>query len=375
MSTPIHNDGLLQARISELELDALILRSGRNVAYLSGMTFPGTLGRLQDFTYAPRATIVVWPASGEPVLVASAIAAGLARERSWIEDMRIYREYLESPFAAAADLIVDRNLASRRIGIERRDLGADHWAELQTLLPNAELVDCTDMLERVRNVKTPGELERLRIAAEIQDEAHLKVVSRARAGETERVLHARMVGRMIESGAESAHGMLQASTTPMTYGGEGDAPIQPGVMVRTDYVCYYQGYAANLSRMAVMGPATTSQTERYSDLLDVHQRTIDVMLRPGISAQAVYDYGRDRLVEKRSTVVAGLIGHSLGVWWHQEEPMLIPGETRTLQPGMVVCLEPILDGYWHLQDEILITESDPEILSTTFDTSRLYEMG
>ncbi|MEZ4570878.1 MAG: hypothetical protein R2849_11240 [Thermomicrobiales bacterium] len=50
-------------------------------------------------------------------------------------------------------------------------------------------------------------------------------------------------------------------------------------------------------------------------------------------------------------------------------------ETRELRPGMVVCLEPILDGFWHLQDEILITDNDPELLSTMFDTSRLYEMG
>jgi Xaa-Pro aminopeptidase len=375
MAQQVHNETLLQAELDALGIDALIARSGRNVAYLSGMTFPGTLGRLQDFTYAPRATLVVWPTVGEPTLIASAIAAGLAEERSWIEDIRVFREYLESPFAAAVRVLDDSSLSSGRVGIERRELGADHWLELQALLPNADLIDCTDLLESVRNIKTPVELERLKIAIEIQDEAHLKVFSEARPGDTERDLHARMVGRMIESGADSAHGMLQASTTPVTYGGEGDVAINPGVAVRTDYVSYYQGYAANLSRMAVMGPASTGQAERYATLVDVHRTTIDAVLRPGLSAEAVYDFGRARLIEARSTVVAGLIGHSVGVWWHQEEPMLVPGEKRLLRPGMVVCLEPILDGFWHLQDEILITDSDPEILSTKFDTSRLYEMG
>ena len=374
MAQPIHNDDLLQSEIADLELDALIIRSGRNVAYLSGMTFPGTLGRLQDFTYAPRATLIVWPTAGEPTLVASAIAAGLAEERSWIEDVRVFREYIESPYALGARLLAERGLSSGRIGIERRELGADHWIELQEALPAAELIDCTDMLESVRNIKTPAELDLLRTSAEIQDEAHLKVFSEARPGDTERDLHARMVARMIENGAESAHGMLQASTTAATYGGEGDVPIHPGVAVRTDYVSYYRGYAANLSRMAVMGAASSSQAERYADLLDVHQSTIQNALRPAMSAEAVYNYGRERMIEKRSSVVAGLIGHSLGVWWHQEEPMLIPGEKRQLRPGMVVCLEPILDGYWHLQDEILITDGEPELISTMFDTSKLFEM-
>lgn len=375
MAEQVHNDALLQSELAALELDAIIARSGRNVAYLSGMTFPGTLGRLQDFTYAPRAVLVVWPRDGEPALIASAIAAGLARKRSWIEDIRTFREYVESPYAMAARLLDERGLVSGRIGVERRELGADHWLELQAALPDAELVDCTDALESVRNIKTPVELERLETAIEIQDEAHLKVFAEARPGETERTLHARMVGRMIENGAESAHGMLQASTTPVTYGGEGDVPIQPGVAVRTDYVCYYQGYAANLSRMAVMGPASSSQAERYETLLGIHRQTIETILRPGNTAEAVYEFGRDRLIDARSTVVSGLIGHSVGVWWHQEEPMLVPGERRTLRAGMVVCLEPILDGFWHLQDEILITDDEPKLLSTMFDTSRLYEMG
>ena len=375
MAQPVHNAERLRAHVAALELDALIVRSGRNVAYLGGMTFPGTLGRLQDFTYAPRATLIVWPASGAPVLIASAIAAALAKERSWIEAIRVYREYVESPYAAAACALEDLRLTAGRIGVERRELGADHWRELQDALPRAELVDCTDMLERVRNVKTPVELERLKRALDIQDEAHLYVFSTARPGDTERRLHARMVGRMLEQGAESAHGMFQASTTPATYGGEGDTPIEPGVVVRTDYVCYYQGYAANLSRMAVMGPVSSGQAQRYAELLHVHRTTIDAVLRPGVSAEEVYNFGRARLIEARSAVVAGLIGHSLGVWWHQEEPMLAPGERRKLRAGMVVCLEPILDGFWHLQDELLITEDDPVLLSTMFDTSRLFEMG
>jgi Xaa-Pro aminopeptidase len=375
MAEANHNAGLLDAAMAEQGYDALITRSGRNVAYLSGMTFPGTLGRLQDFAYAPRAVLVVWARQGEPVLIASAIAAGLARERSWVEDIRVYREYVESPYRLAAEVLAERGLASGRIGVERRELGAEHWDELRLALPAAEMLDCTDALEAVRNIKTPRELELLRTAVEIQDAAHLEVFASARPGVSERELHAAMVASMLRNGADSAHGMLQAGTTPVTYGGEGDTRIQPGVAVRTDYVCYYKGYAANLSRMAVMGPASAGQRERYQTLRAVHLDTIRTMLRPGVPAEDVYAYARERLVEARSTVVAGLVGHSIGVWWHQEEPMLVPGEARRLLPGMLVCLEPILDGFWHLQDEILITDGGPELISTTFDTSELYEMG
>ena len=40
-----------------------------------------------------------------------------------------------------------------------------------------------------------------------------------------------------------------------------------------------------------------------------------------------------------------------------------------------VLLEPILDGFWHLQDEILITDGEPELISTLFNTDAVFSMG
>jgi Xaa-Pro aminopeptidase len=180
---------------------------------------------------------------------------------------------------------------------------------------------------------------------------------------------------MLRLGADSAHGMLQSSRTPMTYGGEGDVAIERGDAVRTDYVCYLEGYAANLSRMAVMGPPSAEQERMYAIVRDVHRATIAEALRPGVAARDVYGFVRDRFVAAGFPRVSGLVGHSVGVWWHQEEPMLVPSEARTLRPGMVVCLEPILDGFWHLQDEILITGDEPELISTLFNTDSIFVMG
>jgi Xaa-Pro aminopeptidase len=135
-----------------------------------------------------------------------------------------------------------------------------------------------------------------------------------------------------------------------------------------------EGYAANLSRMAVMGLPSPEQERLYATLLGVHRATL-ADLRPGMEAREVYHRFRERMAAVGHPAVAGLVGHSIGVWWHQEEPMLVPSEPRPLRAGMVICLEPILDGFWHLQDEALVTEGEPELLSTGFDTDRLYVMG
>jgi len=169
---------------------------------------------------------------------------------------------------------------------------------------------------------------------------------------------------------------MQSSRNPVTvYGGESDVPVEQGDLLRTDYVSYSEGYAANLTRMAVMGPPSPAQQERYAILVDIHRGLISHTIRPGATAADVYDSYRQRCVDAGYPKVNSLVGHHVGVWWHQEEPMLVPGEPRTLEPGMVICLEPVVDGYWHLQDELLITAHGCDLLSDRFDTDTLFVMG
>jgi Xaa-Pro aminopeptidase len=292
-----------------------------------------------------------------------------------VDDVREFTEYADDPFELAVAALRERGVDRGRIGIERRMLGVDHQKTLSTGLPGAELVDCTDLLERVRNVKTPAEIAIMRDAAHAQDAAHLHVFRDARPGDTERTLHARMLEALAREGAESAHGMMQSSRNPITYGGESDLRIEPGDLIRTDYVSYHDGYAANLSRMAVVGTPTSGQEHMYALLLSVHREAIARVLRPGVEAAGVYGFVRERFVTAGYPSVASLVGHSIGLWWHQEEPMLIPTEQRTLERGMVVCLEPILDGYWHIQDEVLLTDTGCELISDRFETDELFQIG
>jgi Xaa-Pro aminopeptidase len=372
---PWHNESELSQQLAAADIDVVIARSGRNVMYLSGMRLPGTLGRHQDFVWSPRPALVVWPLDGSPTLVVNGFSHKLAAQSSWIDDIRTYTEYTESPWAVCIDRLKELGLDDGRIGVERQELNVDQWTELSEGLSAGELVDCTATLNRVRNIKTDREIELLRKSVEIQDKAHIEVFGDAEPGVTEEELHARMLEFMIERGAEWGHGMMQSDNTDITYGGEGPVPVEDGDVIRTDYVSYYRGYAANLSRMAVMGSPTDEQVEYYEDVRDIHRTILDEKIRPGVEAQEVYEFLKEQLRNHGYTDAASLAGHSTGIWWHQEEPIFHPGEETELQPGMVVCLEPIVDGFWHVQDQILVTEDGAELLSDEFDTSELFVMG
>ena len=68
------------ARLNELMdrdgLDALVVRSGENFTYLTGIVYPGTLGRHLDLTGSVRSPVLIWPRNGKPEIVLNDFALG-----------------------------------------------------------------------------------------------------------------------------------------------------------------------------------------------------------------------------------------------------------------------------------------------------------
>ena len=71
------------------------------------------------------------------------------------------------------------------------------------------------------------------------------------------------------------------------------------------------------------------------------------------------------------------VGHGLGVGLH-EYPVLHAGETAVIEPGMVLNIEPAVkdsQGYlYHLEDLLLVTEGEPQIVTNVMDTEELFRI-
>ena len=359
----------IEQLLAGLRLDALVCRSGMNVTYLAGIGAPGTLGRHLDLADTPRETFVVWPASGDRALVVSEIASHIARTSSRIKRLEVYPDYSDSPEAALARALRSMGLAKARVGFDLAWFGARRWDELTHLLPEMSPVDCTDELDMVRAIKTPAEVERLRHAAAVLDRAFMEVFPAVRAGDSERSVHARLTARAIELGAGSIHGILQASSNPVLYGGESELKLAAGDLVRTDYVAYVDGYTANLSRLLSIGRPSQSLSDRYLTYLEAYRAAVD-MLRPGAVGGEIHNRIGDLFAARGWERGPAISGHGIGGWFHQQRPFLVDSSTDVLEAGMVVAIEPI-SGHWHIQDEYLVTEGSPERISDTFDIERL----
>lgn len=353
---------------------AIVARSGKNFTYLSGVAYPGTLARHLDFPDTPRDVFCIWPRSGEPVVVTHHAGYAVTARDGWVDDIEVIEDYVETGIQGVGKVLRRLGLETEKIGLEPGYISAVRWREVERELPKATLFDCNALMDAVRWIKTPAEVALLREAAELQDRAHIEVFSALAEGDTERLIHARMVEACMRRGATHVHGILNSSSNPDIYSGEGDRPFEAGDVIRTDYVSYLDGYPGHQSRLFSLGEPTVQTRSRYQAYVDIYRALAD-FCRPGRKSREVWQFAHDRLIAAGFVHTLGsMVGHSVGAWFHQQDPVLLRTEERPIEEGMVIALEPYSD-FWHLQDMFWIGPDGNELLSPGFDTSTLFVIG
>ncbi len=363
----------MAAQMDAAKVDAVVARAGLNFTYLAGFAYPGTLARHVDLADSPRAVYVVWPRTGEPRIVTNAIAEGLARRDSWIEQFDVYEGYVEKPIDRLATVLATMGLAEATVAFETNYINAADWALLLKRLPKLHAVDSVELMDQVRAIKTPGEIAAFRHGAGVLDGAYLKHFPTVRPGMRERDLHAALVSECIVGGSEFTHGILNSSRNTVPYAGESDFAFAAGDAIRTDYVAYVKGYPGHQSRCAVVGRPTAEQKQQYRAIRDLY-RAVNEQLSPGRTAGEVYQFVVEQFGAAGFAYRSMLAGHSVGAWWHQQEPVISRGNSRVLEEGMVIAMEPHVD-HWHIQDMLVIRAGGPELLSTGFSTDEIFVCG
>lgn len=369
--TALTDTGRIRRLIAESGFDGVIATAPENVTHTSGYY------NLDQRLLPEHLHACVWTAEGEPTLVIP------GRERLlevFVRDVRehyAYGDTDEQGLDFLADALRERGLENGRVGIDMRRAIALHVRGLEKRLPGLQIVDATDLFERMRLVKTPAEIEVLRRANRATEKAIMIAYAQARPSDTEKSIVDAMDYYTEKLGAEAVAFNIIASGERTIRGhhrGE-EVPVKQGDIVRVDYGGLFDGYYTDLVRMAVVGRPSDRQRAIYSACYAVQQRCLEA-LRPGISAQELFDLAEQAYRDEKLPITRTMYGHSIGLAVH-ERPTICNGDDWALEQGYVVCIE---NGYtdreqkerYHLEDTLVITESGYELLSDYANTSEMY---
>ncbi len=332
-------------------IDVMLVSNLVNVRYLSGYTGsnglaligPDTRWFLTDFRYLEQAATEVDPS---------------------FERGRSQRDLLEgiSERLPGADL---------RMGFEDGHLTVRQHARLRDLLPDrVELVPAGPIVERLRRVKEPAEVAAIRAAAELADEALLRLLSRAVAGRTERALAIELDRHMLDLGAQrpgfetiiaaGANGALPHATPR-------DVEVRRGEMLVIDWGATLGGYCSDCTRTVAVSEPDPDAREVYELVLSAQLAGLGAV-SPGAVARTVDAAARELIDAAGHGERFGHgLGHGVGLDIH-EAPRLARDSEDELTSGNVITVEPgvYIPGAFgiRVEDLVVVTGEGCEILTS-----------
>jgi Xaa-Pro dipeptidase len=364
----------VRALMAEQDLDALVVRAPDNVLYLTN--FWGMKGY----------DACVFPRDGEPVLICLEASEEDASRMAWTREVRLVRGYaeddprpvpartLEAALAAAKDygrigleLTLGTQASDRMVGEPTTFTKGwfDAW-------PGAR--DAMGVLNAARAIKTPQEIERIRLANEICAAAmeHVRAELRPGMSESEAAaiwqgfVHGQGTGWQGKVELALPFSLVWSGPGIKTFTATGHRPVQEHEPTLFEIWVCADGYWADHTKLLCPGELRADYRELEAGLLGVYRRAIE-HCTPGAGLADL-----DRTV-RDGIAALGYPGqpthpicHGVGARAH-EPPYAHAAGGGEVAEGMVLALEP--GCYWpgggglRLEDNFLITAEGASKLS------------
>ncbi|VDH00151.1 Xaa-Pro dipeptidase [Lysinibacillus sphaericus] len=338
----------LRELLVEKELDALFVTSGYNRRYMTGFT--GTAG-------------VAIISNDDAVFITDFRYMEQAADQ--IKDFRIV-QHEKTIIEEVAQQV--EQMKVKRLGFEKEDLTFGMY-ELYKSKVAAELVPTAGLVEKLRIIKTPGELEVLKQAAKIADDAFTHICGFIKAGMTELEVANELEFFMRKQGAtSSSFDTIVASGIrgALPHGVATDKKIETGELVTLDYGALYNGYISDITRTVAVGEPSEKMREIYEITLTAQKLAVEG-IKPGMTGIQADAIARDYIASKGYGEAFGhSTGHGIGLEVHEAPGLSFRSET-VLEPNMTVTAEPGIYlpgiGGVRIEDDLVITENGCERLT------------
>ena len=363
----------LERAVNESPFDAVIAVSPENVRY-AGDVHIATQRSIRD-----RLAFVVWPKGRPPMLLVCAVEAAYVEAKSWIGEVRTYREFVTDPMTALAGILRELGIDYGSIAIETGYLAAQYYLELVGQCPKLTVSPAEPLFARARMFKTPRERELIIRAFHATEKAFLTAFSQARVGESEKAVAIRFADAMLREGADqvTSNYCNAGANTGYPHMVASSYEMQHGDILKGDAGGMFQQYFSNVGRTAKLGEPSAEDRSIWQRLREVHHTVIEAC-RPGRRGRELFELAKSTQERLGLAFSYAHNGHSLGLNIH-EHPIMGPREEIAYVPGMLTTVEtrvriPGRLGY-HMEDIVEITDGAPIWHARHFLNEELLAIG
>lgn len=256
----------------------------------------------------------------------------------------------------------------QKLGIEDNNMTLQQFKKLQKYI-HTEMVPVCEIIEDIRLIKDTSEIETMKIAATIADEAFHHIVTFLKPGISETDVRDELEFFMRKKGATSSSFQIIVASgvrSSLPHGVASTKIIERGDIVTLDFGALYDGYCSDITRTVAIGEPSEEFQKIYNVVREALKRGTEA-IKPGETAKSIDDITRNYITEHGYGQYFGhSTGHGLGLEIH--EPLRLSQESKaTLEEGMVVTVEPgIYIPNWggcRIEDDIVITKDGYDVIT------------
>ncbi len=323
---------------------------------------------------------VVVPLREEPTLVVPRGPLGCfaewARATAWIARIQS-SPTTGGPLGQALD--GDVVIALKESGLERARIGLcgafPGSSDLASQLPFADIAPAVDvdgggtardLMDRVRRVKSPWEIERLRQAQRCTDVAITTFMRGVEPGRRHTACAAEADAASIEAGAEQALTIMNCGTDPwMWWHIQGGRRFSAHNVVSLETNARVDGYVAQIARSGVLGQENNSQRALREVATDSLRAMVE-RVRPGVTGGDLWRAG-EAVVRNAGLRPWGRLGHGMGLSM-DEGFGIVPDDDYALQENVCLAIHasvwnPETHESYLLGEQYLVKNGGAEVLS------------
>jgi len=258
----------------------------------------------------------------------------------------------------------------KRIGIEVAFLPVDSAAVLRKAFPDAEYVDALFVLERLRALKTPEELKKLRIASDAVIDSMQAVFDNFGPGATKAELTEALRREETMRGLTFDYCLIAAGSSLNR--APSDQRWEKGDVLSVDSGGNYHGYIGDLARMGVAGEPDAELIDLLAEVEAIEQASMQP-IKSGALGKDIYAAADAVLGKSKLHNHIHFLAHGMGLVSHEAPRLTNSGPVpydaydadRPLETGMVVSVETTLQhprrGFIKLEDTVVVQPNSFEV--------------
>jgi Xaa-Pro dipeptidase len=350
----------LHTALSQSGLDAVALNPGPTLTYLTGL----------HFHLMERPVVLLASKGKDPVIILPELEMSKVDLFPYKVNAFAYGENPSEWEAVFRKAVISLGLDGRKIGLDPRQMRLLEFRQLRAGAPEADFPDASEALASLRLRKDPLEVEAMKRAVLIAQDALEATLPFVKIGVTEKEIASELMVQMLQHGSDSDLPfppiVSSGPNSANPHASPSERMIQAGDLLVVDWGATFDGYISDLTRTFAVG-----------EVLPEFKKIAGIVLRANEAGRAA---GRPGVpcanVDKAARAVIEAVGygryfthrtgHGIGMEGH-EDPYIRSDNMQMLYPGMAYTVEPGIylpgRGGVRIEDNLVVTKDGVDVLS------------